>query len=308
MSMSTAIWSEVNTLSSSVSSLQEPRRSAPPIMQQPQVKDEVVWDDSMMELDDYHYMQEVPSTKPEIDPIPQEIETVDVGNDSATKQPDSTDPSQVRPDAIHLRGVDNLSTDDVKLYASTIYPSSDFKVEWIDDTSLNIVFHSLEIATSALLAFSSPHIEELPPTTLRPAKPLTGEKTIEGLKVRIALMGDKKERGARDRSRWYLFNPPPAELERHRPYSPKATVNNSRRDSRWRGDRRYDPYPRRRRSRSTSRSPPLNYDEPPRNEGVELFPYKVSGGPRPTRSRDSRSRSPARRERAEDSNRYSSFS
>jgi hypothetical protein len=121
------------------------------------------------------------------------------------------DPSQIRYEAVHVRGVDNLSTDEVQLYASTLYPSFEFKIEWIDDTSLNLVYESSGIATSALQALSSAHIEQLPTSTLRPAKPLTGEKSIEGLKVRIAFMGDKKERGARDRSRWYLFNPHPSE-------------------------------------------------------------------------------------------------
>ena len=73
-----------------------------------------------------------------------------------------------------------------------------------------------------------------------------------------------------------------------------------RRNDRRHGERRFDPYRRRRRSRS--RSPPLNYDDPPRNEGVELFPSKV-----PDRSRrdpvgdDSRSRSAEQRRRIQGS-------
>lgn len=118
---------------------------------------------------------------------------------------------------MHLRGVDNLSTDDVKSYVSTIYPDHEFTIEWIDDTSLNLVYASHEIAATALQTLSSDHIEQLPVTTLRPAKPLRGERPIEALKVRISLIGDKKERGARDRSRWYLFNPHPSE-QREREY------------------------------------------------------------------------------------------
>jgi hypothetical protein len=110
-----------------------------------------------------------------------------------------------------VRGVDNLSTDDIRSYATSLFPSFEFQIEWIDDTSLNLAYESSDIATSALQALSSPHIEELPSTTLRPAKHLTTEKSIDGLKIRIAFMGDKKERGARDRSRWYLFNPHPSE-------------------------------------------------------------------------------------------------
>lgn len=205
----------------------------------------------------------------------------------------------MRAEAVHIRGVDNLSTDDVRLFASTLYPSFEFKVEWIDDTSLNLAYESADIATSALQALSSAHIEQLPPTTLRPAKPLAREKTIEGLKIRIAFVGDKKERGARDRSRWYLFNPHPSE-EYERRYIPPYLLPNDRRDSRRRGERRYDPYPRRRRSRT--KSPPLNYDDSPRNEGIELFPSKLSGARQSDLpDRGSRSRSPDRRRRIEGS-------
>lgn len=136
--------------------------------------------------------------------------------------PDGVDPEDVRPEAVHIRGVDNLSTEDVKLYITTLFPTpeeGEFKVEWIDDTSLNIVYSSPQIATSAIAAISSNHIESLPPTTLRPAKSVTEPKAIDGIKVRIATMGDKKERGARDRSRWYLFNPHPSE-EYDRRYPP----------------------------------------------------------------------------------------
>jgi len=132
---------------------------------------------------------------------------------------DKADPEDIRPEAVHIRGVDNLSTDDIKLYLNQLFPEEDFKIEWIDDTSLNVVYSSAEIATSAIQALSSHYIESLPLTTLRPAKSVTEPKSIDGIKVRIAVMGDKKEKGARDRSRWYLFNPHPSE-EYERRYPP----------------------------------------------------------------------------------------
>ena len=262
-------------------------------MQQPvaQSHEEVIWDDSMMDLDDYDLQ---PAAQADLAPEPLRPETlvVDIGNYLPSDLIDDADPSQVRPEALHMRGVDNMSTDDIRLYASTMYPSFEPKIEWIDDTSLNLAYESAGIASSALQAFSSMHIEELLPNTLRPAKPLTGEKAIDGLKVRVAFMGDKKEKGARDRSRWYLFNPPPSEEYERRLLLPNHNTNGSR-DSRRRGDRRYEAYPRR---RSRSRTPPLNYDDPPRNEGVELFPEKVANGMQVDRAkRNSRSRSPKRR-------------
>jgi hypothetical protein len=72
---------------------------------------------------------------------------------------------------------------------------------------------------------------------------------------------------------------------------------NCRRDSRRRDDRRYDSYPRRRR-RSPSPTPILNYDDQPSNEGVELFPEKLSNGRVTNRPTTSRSRSPASRRRS----------
>lgn len=131
---------------------------------------------------------------------------------------DSPGNSQFRPEAIHIRGVDNLSTDDITRYASTLYPSAVFTIEWIDDTSLNLVYESAEIASSALDMFSSEYTEEVTPVTLRPAKPLSEDQAIDGLKVRMAFVGDKKEKGARDRSRWYLFHPHPSEEYEQRYY------------------------------------------------------------------------------------------
>src|ERR1700730_16262023 len=94
-----------------------------------------------------------------------------------------TDPEDVRPEAVHIRGVDNLSTEDVTLYVTQLFQEEDFKIEWIDDTSLNVVYSSAEIAISAIQALSLNDIESFPPMTLRPAKTVTEPKTIEGIKV-----------------------------------------------------------------------------------------------------------------------------
>lgn len=222
VAMATAVWTEGNVVeSASMASPPQPRHSAPPNMQQHVSQDaaleEVVWDDSMMDLDDY----EETRLQQRADPVPasgpqEEIKPTDTGYPHIQLSTEHVDPSQLRTEAIHLRGVENLSTDDVQLYVSTLYPSFESKIEWIDDTSLNVVYESADIATTALQTLSVNPVQDLEATTLRPAKPLFGEKSIEGLKVRIAFMGDKKERGARDRSRWYLFNPHPAEAYERR--------------------------------------------------------------------------------------------
>jgi hypothetical protein len=117
---------------------------------------------------------------------------------------------------MHIRGVDNLSTNDIRLYLASVCPDIAFvRLEWIDDTSLNVVYDFDDDATTALQTVTAEYLEHVPITTLRPAKPLQGEKTIDGLKVRSAFLSDRKEPGARDRSRWYLFNPRPTDDRRY---------------------------------------------------------------------------------------------
>lgn len=73
----------------------------------------------------------------------------------------------LRPEAIRLRGVDNLSTDDIKNFVDYYlnytqegddYVAKDqvvsFRIQWIDDTSANAVFKTHEAAALALKALS----------------------------------------------------------------------------------------------------------------------------------------------------------
>lgn len=72
-------------------------------------------------------------------------------------------------------------------------------------------------------------------------------------------------------------------------------TDNNRRDYDTRR-RRYEPYSRRRRSRS--RTPPLNYDDTGSNQGIELFPSKLNNGTHCERSHNGpQSRSPEYRRR-----------
>lgn len=85
----------------------------------------------------------------------------------------------VRPEALHLRGVDTLSTDDIKAYidyyinylvkevpvegedsptveyeALPIDQQLEFRVQWVSDTSVNIVFKTMEQALDTLQKLS----------------------------------------------------------------------------------------------------------------------------------------------------------
>lgn len=123
------------------------------------------------------------------------------------------------PNKIHIRGVDTLHTDDIKAYVKNHFGPVD-KVEWIDDTSANLVFGNELIARDAIAALSV--IEVADPTALAPeetlpAKPVDGKPEIS-LHIRVALGSDKKQAGAASRSRYYLLHPEHDPEERRRRY------------------------------------------------------------------------------------------
>nr|XP_039258189.1 nuclear cap-binding protein subunit 3-like isoform X1 [Styela clava] len=60
----------------------------------------------------------------------------------------------IRLDAIHLRGLDDMSTEDIFSFFSDHFPSH---IEWIDDTSCNVVWKDTESAASALLKMTKPY-------------------------------------------------------------------------------------------------------------------------------------------------------
>lgn len=74
-----------------------------------------------------------------------------------------------------------------------------------DRYSGNLVYNSPENALSALNALQIV-VQELPVFTLRPAKSASTHPDSH-LEVRIATQNDRKVKGARDRSRYYLFHP-----------------------------------------------------------------------------------------------------
>lgn len=132
--------------------------------------------------------------------------------------PQSDDRALV-PYKIHIRGLDSFTPDDVRAYLKEHFGSSTYeKLEWIDDTSLNLVFGSEAIAQDALLALATVEIADatqLPPLEPISAKPFSG-KPDSVLAVRFAVAGDKKAVGAAQRSRFYLLHPEYDPEERRR--------------------------------------------------------------------------------------------
>lgn len=89
-------------------------------------------------------------------------------------------------------------------------------MQWIDDTSANLVYSSSDIALQALEALCAvtPAKAELiaNPLQLRDTKPRSGSH----LEVRRAVVGDKKKRNAKESSRYYLLHPEADPIERMR--------------------------------------------------------------------------------------------
>ncbi|WPH01895.1 Hypothetical protein R9X50_00474900 [Acrodontium crateriforme] len=174
------------------------------------------------------------------------------------------------PTKVHVRGVDNLTTNDIKNFAGEHFSTDLFsgKVQWIDDTSANLIYDTEQAAEEALLALSAEEVTDL--QQLRPAKRLSTHPDVE-LSVRQAKLSDVKEKGAKDRSRFYLMNPE---------YDPD---NRPRRRQGQRGGRRDRGYQRPRRDSDDDRNGRRDsHDEKPFD--VNLYDdAPAASNPRPER-------------------------
>ena len=156
-----------------------------------------------------------------------------------------------QPDRVHIRGVDDFHTSDIITFAHDHFPQYDpAHVQWIDDTSANIVYSSPAIAQQALLSFSRDSITAKDvsdsPFELRPARTLS-TRPASTLQIRVAQMGDRKRKGAKDASRYYLLHPDQDPRERMRK---EFEANGRSRHGGEHGDyqrRRYDDREHRRR-------------------------------------------------------------
>ena len=128
--------------------------------------------------------------------------------------------SDTTPHKIHVRGVDDLTTQDIQQFCAENYSSqSPVRVEWIDDTSANIIYRNPATASEALESFTSRTQETddvtLHPTKLREAKRLSS-RSMSVLQVRIALSTDQKRPRAHEASRFYMLHPEHDPRERRR--------------------------------------------------------------------------------------------
>ncbi len=133
--------------------------------------------------------------------------------------PSEADEHTLAVSKVHLRGLDTFKPDDIKAYVKQHFGAGDFsRIEWIDDTSANLVFASESTAAEALVALCAVEIADatqLQPLELLPAKPYS-PKPDATIQLRFAVVADRKQVGAAARSRFYLLHPEYDPEERRR--------------------------------------------------------------------------------------------
>ncbi|KAJ0148662.1 Uncharacterized protein CTA2_652 [Colletotrichum tanaceti] len=229
--------------------------------------------------------------------------------------------STLVPNKVHIRGLETLTTDDIKTYVRDHYGPTN-RIEWIDDESANLVFGSESSAQDALKALSAVDIADvtqLPINETIPAKAVAS-KPEANLQIRFAVISDKKAPGAAQRSRFYLFHPEFDPEERmlregsRNRYRDRSGDDRYRRNGRVRSQRGREPSVEifhasmyddentsanressstqsRRRSSSRCSSSRRDKSHTYRNQEKELFPNRGSGA---GRGRRNRSASPIR--------------
>lgn len=163
-----------------------------------------------------------------------------------------------RRTAIFLHGVDDMSTADITKYADSPLLT---KVEWINDSSCNLAFKTEQDALQVAQTLLSQPVPELDHRTLVAAKPFENHT----LSIRISTDEDVKERGARERSRYYLLHgvedQPLSEVRKEARKAHLERMQKNGGDGRdvfSRLGARKEPTPNERRSRDRSRSPTRN--------------------------------------------------
>lgn len=103
-----------------------------------------------------------------------------------------------------------MSTNEIKQFCRENYTLAEpQRIEWIDDTSANIIYADADTALQALNSFSAITEEETASASklyLRSAKGLSSHPESI-LQVRIAVQTDKKKPKAHEASRFYLMHP-----------------------------------------------------------------------------------------------------
>lgn len=204
----------------------------------------------------------------------------------------------VVPHKVHLRGLDTFTPDDLRSYLAQHYVDGRFdRIEWIDDSSANLVFKSELTAQEALVALAVVEIADvtqLPPLEALPAKGYAA-KPDSVLLVRFAVAGDRKVAGAASRSRFYLLHPEYDPEERRRRGEHGGGRYRDRGDSYRRDYRRDRRDGDRRDRRDEDESEP--FDVSLYDDDAAALAQRTLGGQRPRSRRDSASSGSAHSDR-----------
>ncbi|PYI00958.1 hypothetical protein BO78DRAFT_411840 [Aspergillus sclerotiicarbonarius CBS 121057] len=207
----------------------------------------------------------------DLGPLP-EAEPFETTLVTATAHDESVDPiaAEAQYEKVHVRGVDELTTDNIKQFSLEHFTLEEpSRVEWIDDTSANLIYSSAEMGLQALSALTQMDAEEdastLPALRLRSAKLLSSHPDSV-LQVRSAIKTDRKKPRAHEASRFYLMHPEHDPRERlRRELSDRRRSGGDTSDGDYRR-RRFDGRElRRRRDRDADENFSANmYDDAPR--------------------------------------------
>ncbi|KAL8677715.1 MAG: hypothetical protein Q9186_005883 [Xanthomendoza sp. 1 TL-2023] len=112
---------------------------------------------------------------------------------------------------VHITGVDDLTTNDLEAFAAEHHSTKGLsRIEWVDDSSANIVYETpgaaLEAVRSLAHPFTGQEAAAIPNLQLRSAKSLS-TRPESRLQVRIAVATDVKRPRAHEASRFYMMHP-----------------------------------------------------------------------------------------------------
>ncbi|KAI2619129.1 hypothetical protein GGS26DRAFT_573588 [Hypomontagnella submonticulosa] len=185
------------------------------------------------------------------EPIIPELELRDATRERSPGEIDDEDTILI-PSKVHIRGLDTMNPEEVKTYVAEHFPEEPIeRIEWINDSSANLLFGSDTVGTRALSFLAAEEIQDinqLPLLKLIPAKPFSKKPEVM-LQIRLAVASDKKQAGAAQRSRFYLLNPEYDPEERRR-----------RSEARRYRDRDSDSYNRRRTREARNREAEEQFD------------------------------------------------
>ncbi|KAK2812530.1 hypothetical protein FQN49_008356 [Arthroderma sp. PD_2] len=194
--------------------------------------------DTSMDIDMDLDLGQLPEPDPiELEPLPTLNVAAAIAGQTEVEAANPNDEPQL--EKVHIRGVDELTTDDIKRFASEYFTLEEpQRIEWIDDTSANIIYSSAEMGAKALSELTQENVEDAGPSShslrLRTAKALSSHPDSV-LQVRTAVKSDRKKHRAHEASRFYLMHPEHDPRERMR----SEFSGRRRRGSRGDGDGDY---------------------------------------------------------------------